>query len=313
MIDPSLYTSERGIWAIKWSFAGLAVTGLVQAAVVALSGSVALLADTIHNFADASTAIPLWVAFRFARLRPGKQLPFGYGRVEDLAGAAVVLTILASAIVAAYESIGRFIHPSKVEYLGAVITASIIGFIGNEGVAIFRIKVGKEIGSAALVADGYHARVDGWTSLAVLFGAFGVWAGYPVADPLVGLGITLAILVIVWQSGRIVFTRMLDGVEPEIIDTLTHAALHVPGVQGVTEVRARWIGHRLHTEVNIAVASELPVAEAHAIAMSVQHHLLHHVPSLSAAIIHLDPITAAGERYHRIAAHAHDGLPVHSH
>ncbi len=313
IIETSITTTARGIWAIKWSFAGLMATALLQALVVWLSGSVALLADTIHNFGDASTAIPLWIAFMLARLRPTKRFPSGYGRAEDLAGVVIVLTILASAIVAGYESIVRLMHPRPVEYLWAVIAASIIGFLGNEAVAVFRIRVGKEIGSTALIADGYHARVDGWTSLAVLLGAAGVWLGYPLADPLVGLGITLAILRIVWQSARAVFTRMLDGVEPEVIDEIHHAATHVAGVREVAEVRARWIGHRLHAEVNIAVDPRLSVAEGHAIAKEVHHQLLHHLNYLAGATIHVDPVGEAGERHHRVAAHTHDGLPVHSH
>ncbi|MGH2398305.1 MAG: cation diffusion facilitator family transporter [bacterium] len=313
IIEPSVSTTARGIWAIKWSFAGLIVTALLQTLVVWISGSVALLADTIHNFGDASTAIPLWIAFMLARLRPTKRFPSGYGRAEDLAGGVIVLTILASAIVAGYESINRLLHPRPVEYLWAVVVASIIGFLGNEAVAVFRIRVGREIGSAALIADGYHARVDGWTSLAVLFGAAGVWLGYPLADPLVGLGITLAILRIVWQSARAVFTRMLDGVEPEVIDEIHHAARHVAGVREVAEVRARWIGHRLHAEVNIAIDPGLSVAEGHAIAKEVHHQLMHHLNYLAGATIHVDPVDEAGERHHRVTAHTHDGLPVHSH
>jgi len=316
VIDPSIVTSQRGIWAIKWSFVGLLITALFQGAVVWFSGSVALLADTIHNVGDAATAIPLWIAFILARWKPSKRFTYGYSRVEDLAGMAIVLTILFSAIVAGYESIDRLFHPRTVAYLGAVIAASVIGFLGNEAVAIFRIKVGKEIGSAALIADGYHARVDGLTSLAVLFGAVGVRLGYPLADPLVGLLITAAIVRIVWQSGNAVFTRLLDGVEPErleVIDEIKHAARYVPGVREVTEVRARWIGHRLHAEINIAVAPDLSVAEGHAIAKEVHHQLLHQLRYLAAAVIHVDPVEEAGEHYHRVAAHSHDGLPVHFH
>lgn len=312
-VDPSITTTRRGLWAIKWSFVGLTATALLQVIVVLLSDSVALLADTIHNFGDAATAVPLGIAFLLARLKPSRRFTFGYGRVEDLAGVLIVLTILFSAVVAGYEAVQRLLHPQPVAHLWAVVAASLIGFLGNEAVAVFRIKVGKEIGSAALVADGYHARVDGWTSLAVLLGALGVWLGFPLADPLVGLGITVAILGIVWQSAKAVFTRVLDGVEPEVIDDLRHAARHVPGVLDVTEVRARWVGHRLHAEVNVAVAPDLSVAEGHAIAKEVHHQLLHHVPYIAAATIHVDPAGEAGEQYHRIAAHAHDGLPVHSH
>lgn len=311
--DPSILTTERGIWAIKWSLVGLLVTALFQVVIVLLSGSVALLADTIHNFGDASTAIPLWIAFRLARRKPSKRFTYGYGRVEDLAGIVIVLTILFSAVVAGYESVNRLLHPRTVEYLWAVIAASVIGFLGNEAVAIFRIKVGKEIGSAALIADGYHARMDGLTSLAVLFGAVGVWLGYPLADPIVGLVITAAIARIVWESSKAVFTRLLDGVDPDMIDEIKHAANHTSEVLDVSEVRARWLGHRLHAEVNIAVGPELSIEKGHEIAVEVRHQLLHHLRYLSNATVHIDPVNASGEEHHRIVEHVHGDLPAHSH
>src|ERR1700675_2552736 len=227
VVDATVASSERGLWAIKWSFVGLLITALLQMFVVFVSGSIGLLADTIHNFGDAATAIPLGIAFLFARLKPTKRFPFGYGRVEDLAGMLVVLTIFASAAVAGYESTQRLIHPQKVSHLWAVAVAAVVGFLGNEGVAVFRIKVGKEIGSAALIADGYHARTDGWTSLAVLVGAVGVHFGYPMADPIIGLVITVAILGAVRGSVKLVFSRMLDGVEPEVVDEVRAIAREV--------------------------------------------------------------------------------------
>jgi len=313
LIDPSITTSERGIWAIKWSFIGLAVTALLQLVVVLLSHSVGLLADTIHNVGDATTAIPLWIAFMLSRWKPNEKFTYGYGRVEDLAGMAIVLTIFVSAVVAGYETVQRFLHPQPVGYLWAVMAASVIGFVGNEVVAIFRIRVGREIESAALIADGYHARIDGWTSLAVFFGAVGVWMGYPLADPIVGALITIAIAQIVWQSAKAVFTRALDGVDPKIIDELRHAATHVRGVEKVTDVRARWLGHRLHAEMNVAVAPQLSVEEGHALAKEVRHEAMHHFGYLSNVVIHIDPMQEAGEEFHHIHAHTHDGLPVHSH
>jgi len=313
IVDPSLTTTERGLWAVKWSSIALVVTAALQGIVVVLSGSVALLADTIHNIADATTAIPLAIAFLFARKAPSRRFTFGYGRIEDLAGVVVVLTILFSAIVAGYESIERFLHPQDISYLWAVIAASIIGFVGNEGVAAFRLRVGREIQSAALIADGYHARVDGWTSLAVLFGAVGVWLGYPLADPIVGLLITAGIFGIVIHSGKSIFIRMLDGAEPRIIEEIRHAAAHVAEVKDVTEVRARWLGHRLHAEVNIAVNPQMTIAQAHAVATEVRHQLLHHLSYLSLVVIHVDPADQSGEAHHSIAEHAHDGLPAHSH
>jgi cation diffusion facilitator family transporter len=312
-VDHSLATSARGIRAVKWSFVALFVTALVQLGVVILSGSIALLSDTIHNFGDAVTAVPLWIAFALARLGTSRRFPYGYGRVEDLAGVVVVLIILFSALVAGYQATERLINPQPVGFLGALAAAAIIGFVGNEAVAIFRIRVGRQIGSAALIADGYHARTDGWTSLAVLAGAVGVWLGYPLADPVVGLLIAAAILVIVWQSGKAVFTRLLDGVEPEAVLEIRHAAREVPGVETVSEVRARWLGHRLHAEVNVAVDPELSVAEGHAITREVNHQLLHHLSYLDGAVIHVDPVQEAGEDHHRISAHSHDGLPTHSH
>jgi cation diffusion facilitator family transporter len=312
-IDPTLATTERGIWVIKWSFVGLLITALFQLAIVYLSGSIALLADTIHNFGDATTAIPLWVAFLLARRRPSQRFTYGYGRVEDLAGVIIVLIILFSAVIAAYESIQRLLHPQPVTYLWAVIVASLVGFLGNELVAIFRIRVGKEINSAALIADGYHARADGLTSLAVLVGAIGVRFGFPLADPLIGLLITITILRIVWDSSKAVFIRLLDGIEPKIVDEIKHAVSHVEGVHDVSEVRGRWLGHWLHAELNLAVSPDISVAQSHQIAVEARHQLLHHLPYVSNAIIHVDPTNVSGEQNHSIKEHAHEDLPVHSH
>jgi cation diffusion facilitator family transporter len=313
VVDPSIATTADGLWALKWSFAALMATALLQAAIVFVSGSVGLLADTIHNFGDAATAIPLGVAFLFARKRPNKRFTFGYGRIEDLAGVAIVFTILFSAIVAAYEAIDRFLHPQDIRHLWAVAVASAIGFIGNEAVAIFRIRVGRRIGSAALIADGQHARIDGWTSLAVLVGILGVWLGHPLADPVVGLIITVAIFGIVIQSGKQIFSRMLDGVDPHLVDKIRHAAVHVPDVREVTDVRARWLGHRLHAEVNVTLSSQLTLAAAHAVAEEVRHQLLHAIEHLSLVVVHVDPEEKSGERHHRIERHSHDGLAPHSH
>ena len=312
-VDPSIATSERGIWAVKWSFVALFATALVQIIVVVLSGSIALLSDTIHNFGDAATAIPLWIAFALSRLGTSGRFTYGYGRFEDLAGVMVVLIILFSAVVAGYQAIERLLNPQPVGLLWAVAVAGSVGFVGNEGVAVFRIRVGRQIGSAALIADGYHARTDGWTSLAVVVGAVGVWLGYPIADPLVGLLIAAAILIIVWQSGKMVFTRLLDGVDPEVIAEIRHAASHVEGVEDISEVRARWLGHRLRAEVNIAVDPELSVEEGHAIAREVNHRLTHELRYLEGAVVHVDPAQESGEDHHRIAEHSHDDLPHHSH
>jgi cation diffusion facilitator family transporter len=310
--DPSVLTTERGIRAVKWSFVGLFITAVFQIIIVYYSGSIALLADTIHNFGDALTAIPLLFAFMLARWRPTKRFTYGYGRVEDLAGVFVVLVILISAVVAGYVSIDRLLHPQQVTFLWAVAAAALVGFIGNEAVAQLRIRVGNEIGSAALVADGQHARTDGLTSLAVLIGAAGVYLGFPLADPVIGLIIMIAIFWIVWESGKTIFTRLLDGVDPAVSEEIRHAADHVEGVIEITDVKVRWLGHRLHAEVNITVDSSLSVECGHEVAKEFQHELLHHLRYLSDATIHVDPATASGPEHHHIAEHDHDNLPVHS-
>ena len=285
VIDATIATTTRGIWAIKWSFIILAITAALQVVLVVATGSVALFADTIHNIGDATTAIPLGIAFMLARRKPSKIFTYGYGRVEDLAGILIVLIILFSAVIAGYEAINRLIHPQPITQFVWVGVAGVIGFIGNEVVAVFRIRVGREIDSAALIADGYHARTDGLTSLAVVLGALGVWAGFPLADPIIGLIITVAILGIVWQSSRSVLTRMLDGVEPQVIEEIRHAAKHVPGLKGIINTQARWIGHRLHADVAIDVGSDVSLSEAKAIAASLHQELLGYLPALRTASI----------------------------
>lgn len=306
-------TTEKGMRAVVWSFAGLFATASLQAVVVAWTGSVALLADTIHNAGDAATAVPLWIAFRLGRRKPDRRFTYGYGRVEDLAGVVIVLVVLASAAVAAWEAVRRILHPVAVSHLWAVAAASAVGFLGNEAVAAYRIRVGTEIGSAALVADGRHARIDALTSLAVLLGAGGVWLGYPAADPAVGLLITAAILRIAWQTGSEVFLRLLDGADPRVADEIRQAARGVDGVADVSEVRVRWAGHRMYAEVHLAVDGAMPVAHGHAIAAEVRHRLLHGLRYLSDATIHVDPAEASGAARHGIASHEHDDLPHHSH
>ncbi len=307
-VDPSVAATERGIWAVKVSFIGLAITALLQGAVVWLSGSVALLADTIHNVGDAATAIPLYVAFWFARRKPTERFTYGYGRVEDLAGVAVVALILLSALVAGWQAIDRLLHPQPIGFLAAVAAAGVIGFLGNEIVAVFRIRVGREIQSAALVADGYHARVDGLTSLAVVLGAAGVWLGFPLADPIVGLAITVTILGIVWQSGKAVFSRMLDGVEPDVLAELRHAAEHVPGVRGLENVRARWVGHRLHAEADLVIDAGLSVSDGLVISARVREAAMQHLPALGSL-----RLAFASEGLAELHGAAHDHGHDHTH
>lgn len=314
VVDPSIATTERGIWAIKWSFVILAVTAVLQLGVVFLTNSVALLADTIHNFGDAGTAIPLWIAFMFARRKPSARFTYGFGRVEDLAGVIVVAIILFSAIVAGYQAIERLINPQPIEFLGWLVAAGILGFIGNEVVAVFRIRVGRQINSVALIADGYHARTDGLTSLAVVLGAVGVWLGFPLADPIVGLIITAMIFMIVWQSGRAVFTRLLDGVDPHVNEQIRHAAEHVQNVIAINNVRSRWSGHWLYAEAEVVVDDTLSVQQGHLIVQQLREVTTRHIPALTALRVEFSE-TQGGESAQKqvVHDHSHDDKHDHSH
>lgn len=288
-VDDTLESTTAGIRTVKISLLVLGLTALIQIVIVVMSGSVALAADTIHNFADALTAVPLWIAFALGAKPATRRYTYGFGRVEDLAGSFVVAMITMSAIIAGYEAIARLIHPQQIEHVGWVALAGLVGFIGNEWVALYRIRVGHRIGSAALIADGLHARTDGFTSLAVLCSAGGVALGFPLADPIVGLLITAAILAVLRTAARDVFRRLLDGVDPAMVDAAEQALAARPGVQAVRSVRMRWIGHRLHADAELDVDPALDLAQAHRIAHDAEHELTHTVPKLTTALIHAYP------------------------
>ena len=304
-IDDALTSDARGIKALKTSLLVLGATAVAQLAVVLVSGSVALLADTIHNFSDALTAVPLWIAFAIGGRAATRSYTFGYRRAEDLAGLFVLLMIAGSAILAAFESISRLIDPQPITNIPIVLVAGTIGFAGNEAVALYRIRVGRSIGSAALVADGYHARTDGLTSLAVVAGALGVAAGYPLADPLVGLLITAVILVVLKQATGQMLGRLMDAVEPELVEQVEHIAESVPDVQSVDRLRLRWLGHALEASMAITVDCDMTVSQGHQVSEEVRHRLLHEVPRLDTAVIHVNPCGHGGEDPHETTRH-HD-------
>jgi len=299
VIDPKIAGTQRGKWAVKWSFAALLLTALLQVIVVALSGSVALLADTLHNVGDAFTAIPLWIAFNLVRRKPTRRFTYGLGRLEDLAGVFIVLVILASAAAAGYESVVRFLDPQPVKRVWVVAAAALIGFAGNEWVARLRIRVGRGINSAALEADGRHARIDGLTSLSVLFSAIGSRLGYSLVDPIVGLLITLAIVHIVWDTAKTVLMRLLDGIDPRLVDEIQAAVKRTEGVEDISEVRVRWIGHQLLAEVNLAVQGDVSVAAGHDIADNARRAVLQQLDFISNVVIHVDPLDSSGEAFHQ--------------
>ncbi|MFF0311930.1 cation diffusion facilitator family transporter [Streptosporangium sp. NPDC004379] len=298
--DAALESSSRGMRVLAISFAALMITAVAQAVIVAFSGSVALLGDTLHNFADALTAIPLAIAFSVGRRAATRRFTYGYGRAEDLAGIVIVLLIALSAALAGYEAAKRLLDPQDVRALAWVAVAGFVGFLGNELVARYRIKVGRQIGSAALVADGLHARTDGFTSLAVLAGAGGAALGFPVVDPIVGLLITVAIVFVLRDAAREIYHRLMDAVDPKLVEQAEQALAAVSGVRRVGSVRLRWIGHVLRAEVDIQVDHRLPLIEAHAVAVEAEHRLIHDVPRLKAATVHADPDGPAAAEHHAV-------------
>jgi cation diffusion facilitator family transporter len=301
-IDAAMEASAEGMRALWISLAVLAATAAIQAAVVALSGSVALLGDTLHNAADALTAVPLAIAFIAGRRPPTRRYTYGYGRAEDLAGVAIVLIIAASSALTAYEAATRLAHPRTVSNLAVVAIAAVIGFTGNETVARYRLRVGKKIGSAALVADGLHARTDGFTSLAVLLGVGGAALGWRWADPVVGLLITVAILAVLRQAAREIYRRLMDAVDPALIDQAEQTLRAAPGVLDVGQVRMRWIGHQLRAECEIIVDPAVTAVQAHEVAVNAEHDLLHALPRLAAATVHADPGPQDGTDHHALLA-----------
>jgi cation diffusion facilitator family transporter len=302
-VDQQLTTSPDGMRALRVSFGVLALTALIELGIVVLSGSVALLGDTVHNVADALTAVPLGLAFWLGKRPPNRRYTYGYGRAEDLAGVCIVVVVAASAAFTAYEAVDRLVHPQTIHRIGLVIAAGLVGFVGNELVARYRIRVGRSIGSAALVADGRHARTDGITSLAVVAGAIGVAAGVPAADPIAGLLITVAILGVLRNAARDIGRRLMDSVDPGLVDQVEAVVLSVDGVEQVESVRIRWVGHELRAEALIVSDGQLSLSGAHAIAEVARHHLLHEVPRLTEAVIHSDPSSNGQVTGHDLTAH----------
>ncbi|HLY25033.1 MAG TPA: cation diffusion facilitator family transporter [Aggregatilineales bacterium] len=302
-LDSALESNERGLSALKLSLAILAVTAVFQLLIALASGSVGLLADTIHNFSDALTAIPLGIAFILGRRLATRRYTYGYGRAEDIAGTVIILMIFASALLAAYESYQKIVAPRPIENAGWVMVAAVVGFLGNEVVALIRIRTGKAISSTALIADAQHAQVDGFTSLAVFFGALGSLLGFPIVDPIIGLLITVVILFVVRDTVVAMLHRMMDAIDPSIVNSIEHAAEHVQGVQRVSEVRGRWVGHSLMAELNVAVDEDLSTRDSHQIAEEVRHALFHEQPKLASVTVHVEPFGHGEQDAHDTTAH----------
>ena len=301
--DEPLEATAAGTHTLLVSLVVLGATGGLQLVIALSSGSVGLLADTIHNFSDALTALPLWLAFLIGRRPSNRRYTYGYGRAEDVAGLAIVLLILASAVVALGEAYQKLVHPAPLHQAGWVVLAALVGFLGNEVVASMRIRTGQQIGSAALEADGHHARIDGLTSLSVLVGAVAVVFGLPIADPIVGILISVAILFVGKDAAVSMWHRLMDAVDPALVECAEDAVAGTPGVRDVHDLHLRWVGHRLLADLRVTVDEDLSIGQAHAIAEDARHRLFHAIPRLADAWIHVDPCGHSGIDHHETTAH----------
>ena len=309
-MDRASWDSAEGIRAIKVSTFGLAATAAVQFAIAAYGGSVALLADGLHNLGDVFTTVALWLAFLASRRAANDRYTFGYERFEDLAGLAIVAIIAVTALVAGFESYRAMAHARSVHALGASIAAAVVGIVGNESVAQYKLRVGRNIGSVSLEADGVHSRIDGFVSAGALVGLFGVAAGYPKADPIAGLAITLVIVWVTIGTARGVIGRVADAVDPGLTAQIAGAARSVPGVLDVHDVAARWAGRSLMTQLHISLPEELTLGEAHALGEQVRHAILHDVAGVSQVLVHADPWRDGGLPDHHHEATAHHFRPA---
>jgi cation diffusion facilitator family transporter len=300
-VAPEATTDERAIRAARLATFGLLATALLQLAIVAMGRSAALFADALHNLGDVSTTVALWIAFLVSRRAASRAYTFGFSRVEDLAGVFIVLVILGSAALAGWESLAKFRSGEAPSFVALSMVAALVGVAGNEIVALYKIRVGREINSASLVADGLHSRIDGLASLAAFLGLGGVALGYNRADPIAGLLITVVIAWVAVGAIREVAGRLLDRIDPEIVHQIEHIAGAVPGVQRVHDLRMRWAGHSLLAILAIELDPSLRLDEAHAIAEEVRHELLDHVKGLVTVDVHMDP---AGDAHEKTAHHA---------
>jgi cation diffusion facilitator family transporter len=287
--DARVFDNELGILTVRRALLILGLTTVLQVLIYMASGSVALLADTVHNLGDALNSIPLWVAYVLARRSPTRRFTYGLGRAEDVSGLIIVISIVFSAGYILWEAIARLLNPQPLTNLGWMAVAAIIGFAGNELVAVMQIRVGRKIGSEAMVADGLHARTDGLTSLAVLVAAGGAWLGFPLLDPIVGIVIGLAVIQIGWQATRLVWLRLLDGVDPALVAAVETIIQAHPEFKGIDRLQIRWLGHQLRCELVLVIDSELPVTAVHERVAHLRHHLQHELPNLGEVTTQLIP------------------------
>ncbi|MDZ4765158.1 MAG: cation diffusion facilitator family transporter, partial [Chloroflexota bacterium] len=241
------------------------------------------------NVGDTLNSIPLLIAFYLARRMATQRYTYGFGRAEDVAGIFIVLSIAVSAAVVFWESFQKLLNPQPMTNIPWVAAAAIIGFLGNEAVALLQIRVGRKLSSEAMIADGLHARIDGLTSLAVLIAAAGTALGLPILDPIIGLLIGVAILFITRDAAVRIWYRLMDAVDPKLVNQIEHYALEVEGVRSIQRLRVRWVGHQLFADIAATVEDQLSLAESHQIARKIDQNLHQTIPHLTEMTVQIEP------------------------
>ncbi|TME10975.1 MAG: cation transporter [Chloroflexi bacterium] len=280
--------------AVVVSAAVLGAAAAIEFAASASGRSAGVLADALHNAGDVLTTLVLLAAFAVARRPATRRFTSGFGRVEDVATLVIILIIVFTAAAAAFESLGRLLSSEgySISRIGPSLLAAAIGVVANLGVSEYKIRVGRRIRSLALEADGIHSRLDALVSAGAFAGLGLAWMGIAIADPLTGLAITIAIVYILAGTvGRLVL-RMMDAVDPDLIDQIASAARSVKGVLGVHDVRARWVGRELVAMMHIDCAPNASLIQAHDIAQAVQQEVELQVPAVHLDV-HMDPGTGA--------------------
>ena len=265
--------------AVGVSAVGLALTGVVELVVGLLSGSVALLGDALHNLSDVSTSLAVFIGFRASRKTATDRYTYGYERAEDMAGIGIAVVIWASAAFAGYESIRKLIHNTGTHDVGWGIGAAAVGIVGNQIVARYKLRVGTRINSATLVADAKHSWLDALSSGGAMVGLIAVSLGAPWADAVAGIIVTGFICHVGWEVTSDVAHRLLDGVEPEVIETAEKVAAEIPGVRHA-HARARWTGRTLRVEVEGWVDADTTVAESDRIGQAIADALAPKLPEM---------------------------------
>jgi cation diffusion facilitator family transporter len=285
------YGNKDAVRAVVVSAFALGLAAVAEISASLLSGSASVLADGLHNAGDVLTSFILLVTFALVRRPATRRFSSGYGRFEDVATLLIIIVIILTAAAAAAESIAKFIYPANYSNIPLGLGAALIGVIANLGVSEYKLRVGRGIKSESLAADGIHSRIDALVSAGAFVGIGLAGLGLKIADPIVGVLITFAIVYVLAGTVRQLFYRMMDAVDPTIVDEITHAALSVSGVLQVHDVRVRWVGRELVAAMHVDCDSKATLEEAHALAIRVEDAVRHEVPAARLEI-HMDPGTA---------------------